>query len=129
MSARGRKPRQPRPRAVEPVNLKPLVEATFAAVDATTPAAPDVVGPGGGLTPPSAHMIGRIVKYRINITGVDEYRPAIVIRDDDYGVCTLYVFTLPGDIIAAAAKIAQMRAIARPIGTDVGCWQSIPNVT
>jgi hypothetical protein len=62
------------------------------------------------------------VRYRISALGSDQHRPAIVIRDDAPGFATLYVFTLPGDSIAAGARIAQQRAVNRPHGDGVGEW-------
>lgn len=112
MAARGsnRRPRQPR--VVVPAEVvTPLLREA---------AAPSVAAP----TP--QRVFGRIVSYRINSTGCDEFRPAIILRDDGSDLATLFVFTLPGDVIAAGARVAQQRAVSRPKGLEVGQWQLVP---
>lgn len=110
MAARGN--RGGRPRRVVPPTDPPVERG----VPLPLPPLPPV---------PSVPMFGATVRFRINSEGRDEHRPAVVIREDAPGVCTLFVFTLPGDSIAAGARCAQQRAVARTMGDGVGQWQPI----
>lgn len=115
MAARGsnRRPRQPR---VVPVDVQAKID--------NDEVAKQILRDFAASSP--QRCFGRIVSYRINSTGVDEFRPAIILRDDGADLATLFVFTLPGDEIAAGARVAQQRAVSRPKGLEVGQWQLVP---
>lgn len=115
MAARGgRRPRAQSQRVPSPAEVSALRAAELRNASAPVSA------------PSPQRCFGRIVSYRINSTGVDEFRPAIILRDDGADLATLFVFTLPGDEIAAGARVAQQRAVSRPKGLEVGQWQLVP---
>jgi hypothetical protein len=78
------------------------------------------VEPASSFAPPG---VGDSVLYRINVQG--DIRPATVVRVDDPIDCraTVFVLTLPGDEIAAAARVQMRVAVRSKRGDGIGEWQ------